>query len=204
MRFVLFTLALASLLLLQGCPFGSKSDADNSTKDGLREIASLSHKIGNTVDKGRTGLRKLKDKGLVDTQEAREVTAALLDVSRITDTFTEQARKQQEFDGTAKAALDKWVSDLAAAHKKLIGDGSYHIRNPTAQAEFSAIVGTIATLIQTITQLAPTLKPTEKANDGKPTLGIGSETASRGADDRRLDRTEQLLFAARSGLVASG
>lgn len=142
----------ASILLIA---FGAPSCNQTQQASALRKIADASHRIGNTVDKGRQAVNELRRKEVITRAEANAVRVALLDVSRFADEYNTEAAKHTVYDANAKAELQKWVDGLRAANLRLIANGTYHVKNDKARLEISATVSAIAVLIQTITTLIP-------------------------------------------------
>lgn len=150
------TATLAATLILLA--FGAASCDQSKTESNLRKIANASHRIGNTVDKGRQAVNELRRKQVITLNEANAVRYALLDVSNVAAEFNAEAAKHTTYDANARAELQKWVEGLRAANVRLIANGTYHVKNEKARAEIGATVSAIAVLIQTITTLIPEVK----------------------------------------------
>ena len=150
------TATLAATLILLA--FGAPSCDQSKTESNLRKIANASHRIGNTVDKGRQAVNELRRKQVITSNEANAIRYALLDVSNVAAEFNTEAAKHTTYDANAKAELQRWVDGLRAANLRLIANGTYHVKDDQARVQISATVGAIATLIQTITTLIPEAK----------------------------------------------
>jgi hypothetical protein len=140
-------------LIVQGCP--------QKQTDPLYEIARASHRIANAIDKARSGIRELKARNLIDTEEALAVSRVLRDLTVAADDATKRAREYVFFDTHSKAAIVKLIGDLRDFIATRVADGSVRIRNPAAQARWTQLIGVIATTAQAIYALVNQLEPVE-------------------------------------------
>lgn len=125
--------------------------------DVIRRIGVVSHDIGNTVDKGRKGVSALLSAKIITPQEANAIRLGLIDASKITKEYSVIIRGNLT-DAGIDTALEAWAYKLAEANKRLVDDGTFHVKNPTARSEISTILGVTAVNIVTINQLVEELK----------------------------------------------
>lgn len=148
---------IVTLLIVAANGAWSCQTGDN--KDTLRSVARALHRAANATARADEVTHRFFLDGVIDAEEAEEISIVLHDINTAAFEFQKKARAYEVFDGAAQSDILRLASDTRDLINARIADGTARIKNERARTEWRAVVNASYDAFASIVLLVRAAKP---------------------------------------------